>query len=196
MVTYGAYKLGAFDKFKGTGKNAVKGVLSDPAPTGKTSKNSVADIVKGVNPTKSTTNCRASSIATVLRLKGINAEALNITGGSHSDAVKTCFKGARVAEMYNPTKEKIDSHILKKFGEGASGMLSAGYKTPLGTKTYHATAWRVKNGIVEHIDGQKELVDCAEYFKYLATDTEASISRLDNLEINYEGLSKFVKIRK
>lgn len=195
LVTYGAYKLGAFDKFKGTGKNAVKGMLSDPAPAGKSSKNSLAHVIKGVNPTKSITNCRASSIATVLRLKGINAEALDITGGSHSDAVRTCFKGARVTEMYNPTKEKIDSRILKKFGEGASGIMSAGYDTPRG-KMHHATAWRVKDGIVNYIDGQKGLADCSEYFKHLASDTEAQISRLDNLEIDYDGLSKFVKIRK
>ena len=195
LVAYGAYKLGAFDKFKKSGKYVVDGMMDEIASETKT-KSPLSEIIKGVNPTKSTTNCRAASIATVLRLKGINAEALDIDGGSHSDAVKSCFKGARVMEMYSPTKDRIDSRILKKYGEGASGILSAGYKTPLGKMSYHATAWRVKNGIVEHMDGQKELVDCTKYFTRLDLNTEASITRLDNLEIDYEGLSKFVKIRK
>lgn len=195
LVAYGGYKLsksGALDKYVQRGKSLLGNTIPKPQSS---KKASISDAIKNINPTKSKTNCRACSIASALNLKGIKAEALDVKGGSLSDAVKSCFKGARVSEMYEPSKQRMDSYILKKFGEGASGVADATFKTPRGD-FFHAFTWTVKDGKVNYIDSQSGLADCSRYFDFLNPDGEAHISRLDNLEIDYEGLSKFVKIRK
>ena len=193
LATYGGIKLaksGKLAKAADAGKNAVKGLLSKEADS---SPKPVKEWIENVNPTGSDTNCRAASMSTVLRLKGINAEALDVPGGSLSDAVHTCFKNAKVSEMYNPTKERIDRMILKN-GEGSSGVLAATFHAAFADSA-HAIAWQVKDGTVKYMDGQKGLEDCSYYFNYLSSNFSAEIARLDNLELA-DGISKFVKIRK
>ena len=194
LATYGGTKLaksGRLTKTADAGKNAVKGLLSKEADS---SPKSVKEWIKDINPTGSDTNCRAASMATVLRLKGIKAEAMDVPGGSISDAVNTCFKDAKVIEMYTPTKERIEHHILKKYGEGASGILGAVFHGTF-TDQAHAITWQVKNGTVKYIDGQIGLEDCSKYFTRLSSDFTAEIARLDNLELA-DGISKYIKIRK
>lgn len=193
LVTYGAYKLGAFDKFKRSGESAAKKIIEETDAPKKTAK-SVSDILKNVNPTGSNTNCRACSIATSLKLRGIDAEALDIPSGSLSDAVKSCFKNARVSEMYDPTKERVNSYILKKFGEGSQGAMSAEFNLPTG-KFQHAFNWVVKDGTVQFMDGQQGLSDFSKYLEYLSPDKSVEIARLDNLEIDPENIGRFIKRR-
>lgn len=194
LATYGGIKLaksGKLAKAADAGKNAVKGLLSKEADS---SPKPVKEWIENVNPTGSKTNCRAASMSTVLRLKGIKAEALDVPGGSLSDAVHTCFKNAKVTDMNYPTKERIDHYILKKHGEGASGVLAATFHGVREDQS-HAIAWQIKDGVVKYIDGQKGLEDCSYYFNYLSSDFSAEIARLDNLELA-DGISKFIKIRK
>lgn len=194
LATYGGIKLaksGKLTKAADAGKNAVKGLLSKEADS---SPKPVKEWIKDINPTGSHTNCRAASMSTVLRLKGIKAEALDVPGGTMSDAVNSCFKNAKVSEMYSPTKEKIDRYILKRYGEDASGVLGATFHGAREDQA-HAIAWQIKDGVVKYMDGQKGLEDCSYYFNHLSSDISAEIARLDNLELA-DGVSKFIRIRK
>lgn len=155
-----------------------------------------AEAVKNVNPSGSGTNCRACSIASILRMRGMDVEALgSVQGGQLRDAVEECFKGANVAEIYSPSKERISNYILKRYGEGSSGAMSARYRTPAGKPYEHAISWAVENGSLSFFDGQKKLSDAGRYLDLLASDGSAEIARLDNLELNPEGLKKYVKGR-
>ena len=192
LVTYGAYKLGAFDKVQTYGEEAVNGILEKASKTV-----TVKDAVKHVNPTHSKTNCRACSIASVLNLMGYKAEARNVSGGRLVDAVSKCFKGSKTVEVYSPTKDKVDSYILKKFGEGAKGVMAATYDAGgnAGVAFAHATSWAVENGQVKWFDGQKGMADCSKYFDMLRKTGMAQIARLDNLEIDFDSIGEFVKLR-
>lgn len=192
LVAYGAYKLGAFERFKKPGVARVKGLLESSNPD---MKRSVSDLLKQVNPSGSKTNCRACSIASSLRLKGIDAQALDIKGGSFSDVIKGSFKGANVIEMYNPNKDSVTNHILKKFGEGSHGAISGQFAMP-NERYDHAFNWIVKDGKVNFFDGQKSLEDCSRYLDFLSSDKSLEMARLDNLEIDPEGIRKFVKFRR
>lgn len=210
LVTYGAYKLGAFDRFKSSGVKAVNNIMGTPslkidpkkatqvkAPSA-VSKPKIGDIgsaLKGANPSGSKTNCRACSMAFSLRMRGIDAEALgNVQGGSLSDAIKSSFKNARVSEMYDPTKEKVNRYILRKFEEGSHGVMSGELKSPMGT-FQHAFNWVVKDGAVQYVDGQNGMTDASRYLDWLSSNKSVEISRLDNLEIDTDGLDRFVKRR-
>lgn len=158
-------------------------------------KETIREAVTKVNPSGAQTNCRACSIASILRMRGIDVEALgSVQGGSLREAVEESFKNAKVAEMYSPSKERITNYILKRCGEGSSGVMSARYNTPKG-KFEHAISWVVKDGVVSFFDGQKSLTDCSKYLDVLATDGSAEIARLDNLGLNLEGIKKYVKGR-
>lgn len=111
------------------------------------------------------------------------------------EAVEESFKGAKVAEIYSPSKERITNYILKRCGEGSSGVMSARYKMPKGEIYEHATSWAVKNGVVSFFDGQKGLIDFSKYLNSLTPDGSAEISRLDNLEIDVDGIKKYIKGR-
>lgn len=201
LVTYGAYKLGAFEKFKKTGMDAVKGVLEDaidPATGFKLQKepsNSMFSAIKNVNSSGSNTNCRACSIASILRTKGLDVEARgDVTGGSLASAVNKCFKNAKVSEMYAPNKTRVTNYITKRFEEGSSGAMSAEFNLPTG-KFQHAINWAVKDGKVSFMDGQKGVEDFSKYLDFLSPDNSAEIVRLDNLEIDPDGIKEFIKNR-
>lgn len=201
LVTYGAYKLGAFEKFKKTGMDAVKGVLEDAIDpnTGfklqKEPSNSMFSAIKNVNSSGSNTNCRACSIASILRIKGLDVEARgDVAGGSLASAVNKCFKNAKVSEMYAPNKTRVTNYITKRFEEGSSGAMSAEFNLPTG-KFQHAINWAVKDGKVSFMDGQKGVEDFSKYLDFLSPDKSAEIVRLDNLEIDPDGIKEFIKNR-
>lgn len=156
-------------------------------------KETIHEAVTKVNPSGANTNCRACSIASVLRMLGMDVEALgSVQGGSLREAVEESFKGAKVAEIYSPSKERITNYILNRCGEGSSGVMSARYNTPTG-KFEHAISWAVKDGVLSFFDGQKRLTDCSKYLDLLAPDGSAEIARLDNLELNLDGIKKYIK---
>lgn len=195
LAVYGAYKLGAFDRLKKNGLEPFidMGVEID-LPAKKTGGISIADAIKNVNPTNSKTNCRATAMATVLRMKGVDCEALDVQGGSLSDAVKTCFKNARVTEMYSPSKDSVNSYILKKFPEGSSGVMSATYRMH-GSDWQHAITWAVRDSKVLYADGQQGVSDFSRFLSAISPNNSAEISRIDDLEIDPEGIKKFIRMR-
>lgn len=225
LATYGGYKLyksgkldGLIEKGKGTvdklladknianqkvagfsdfPKYTVKAAVQVDSSTGFKlgAKETVSEVVTKVNSSGSMTNCRACSIANILRMRGLDVEAIgDVQGGSLREAVEESFKDAKVAEIYSPSKERITNYILKRCGEGSSGVMSARYNTPAG-KFEHAISWAVKDGVLSFFDGQKRLTDCSKYLDLLAPDGSAEIARLDNLELNLDDIKKYIKQR-
>lgn len=226
LAAYGTYKLkqsGKLDPLIEKSKQTVKRLLGDDSvnnqnvsgfldadstvkPAAKQitkdgfksldRKETIREAVTKVNPSGGNTNCRACSIAAVLRMRGMDVEALgSVQGGSLREAVTDCFKDAKVTEIYSPSRERITNYILKRCGEGSSGVMSARYRMPNGMLSEHAISWAVKNGAVSFFDGQKSLVDCSKYLDLLTPDGSAEIARLDNLEIESENIKKYIKSR-
>lgn len=193
LVAYGAYKLGAFDRFTQSGKTAVDNTLGSDQVKKKVK--TVSQVVGSVNPSGSRTNCRACAIATSLGLKGLDVEALNIKGGSLSDAVNSSFKNAKVVEMHSPNKSRVTNYILRKFEEGSQGVIAGELKTPDGGVFQHAFNWAVKNGEVRFMDGQSGSTDVSKYLDMLTSNKSVEMARLDNLDVNWEGISNFIKRR-
>ncbi len=156
-------------------------------------KETIREAVTKVNPSKSRTNCRACSIASVLRTLGMDVEAIgSVQGGTLREAVEDCFKGAKVAEIYSPTKDRIMNFILKRCGEGSSGVMSARYQQ--GSRVMeHAISWAIKDGTLSFFDGQKGLADCSGYLDLLTSDGSSEIVRIDNLELDVDGAKKYIK---
>lgn len=171
---------------------SVQQVASDGFKT-LSHRETIHEAVTKVNPSGARTNCRACSIASVLRMRGMDVEALgSVQGGTLREAVEESFKGAKVAEIYSPSKERITNYILKRCGEGSSGVMAARYKMSTGIYE-HAISWAVKDGVLSFFDGQKGLADCSKYLNFLTPDGSAEIVRLDNLELNFDGIKKYIK---
>lgn len=96
--------------------------------------------------------------------------------------------------MNSPNKDRVVNFIQKRFEDGSYGAMAAQFNLPTG-KFQHAFNWAVKNGKVSFMDGQKGLEDFSKYLDFLSPDGLAEIVRLDNLEINLEGINEFVKSR-
>ena len=214
LAAYGTYRLaksGKLDPLIEKGKKltedilgrvgslkSVSGLDSDPAQKALGGfkslghKETIREAVTKVNPSGAQTNCRACSIASVLRMRGMDVEALgSVQGGSLREAIEESFKNAKVAEMYSPSKERITNYILKRCGEGSSGVMSARYNRR-GRAFEHAVSWVVKDGIVSFFDGQSGDADCSFYLNDLSNDGSAEIARLDNLELNLDGIRKYI----
>lgn len=185
------------NKYINTGKQAVKGMDFDSVTCLKkavTKFDNISHAIKGGNPTGSNTNCRACAINAVLRLTGHDTVALDIPGGSFSEAINKCFKGAKITEMYNPTKEKITNNILRKYQDGDIGAIQSTFVRK-GREMGHAYNWKIENGMVKFFDSQKELDNFSEYLNFLSPNKMTEIVKLSGLEINSDGIKEFVKNR-
>lgn len=212
VATYGAYKLGAFDNAKDRGMYFVNKVLGQGASTKVTGRvsvdpvsgfklkdraTSIAEDLRNVNPGKSNTNCRACSVATVLRtVKGLDVSAKSdVSGGYFADAINKCFKGAKVTEMNSPNKDRIINYISKRFQEGSSGAMATQFNLPTGVKFQHAFNWAVQNGKVNFLDGQTGSEDISRYLDFIDENGFAEIVRLDNLDLNLDTIREFIDDR-
>lgn len=195
LAVYGGYKLyksGNFDKIISKGTSVLK---TEGIDSPLNSKKSISKVIKDINPSKSRTNCRACAMASVFRLRGFNVDAMDVSGGKFSDAIESCFKGAKVSEMYNPSKEKVISYMSKKYKEGDYGAIAGTFKTVSGPMS-HAFNWIVKDGSVKFFDGQQSSNDCARYIDLLISNKSVEIAKLNDAEINIKNMYKFVKKRK
>ena len=187
------------NKYLGKGKQIVEGMdLDVDIETGfnklSSTPSSISQAIKGGNPTGSRTNCRACAVNAFMRLTGRDTVALDIPGGSFSDAINACFNGAKITEMYNPTKERITNNILRKYKEGDVGAIASTFRLR-GDDFEHAYNWKIEQGAVKFFDSQKELDDFSEYLNLLSPNKMTEIVKLSGLEINTEGVKNFIKNR-
>ena len=211
VAVYGAYKVGALDKFKTSGQNFVNDFLGDTMGQSvklgsidpvsgfklKNKVTSIAEDLKNVNPGKSNINCRACSVATFLRTaKGLDVSARSdISGGDFQEAINNCFKNAKVTEMNSPTKDRIINFISKHFQDGSSGAMATEFNLPTGAKFQHAFNWMVQNGKVKFLDGQIGSEDISKYLDYINEEGFAEIVKLNDLDLNLDSIREFIQDR-
>lgn len=98
--------------------------------------------------------------------------------------VENCFKGAKVmdgsAVKFGRSRQDAAEMLANKFGNNASGVVSVQWK---GNRGGHIFNWQIKDGVVKFFDGQSN------------KDDSLTIARLDNAEINFDAIKKYVENR-
>ena len=168
LATYGAYKLGAFDKFKASGKEAVQGLLESGNQSDFKKipqKESIESVVSKVNPTKSRNNCYNATMATAARLCGFDVVAKADTMSGQGMNVGSFWESVKQKPIYmtEPSVDRISRQIGKRFVEGDVGAVTVNwndaYKKRAGLasseKAAHVLNWVIKDGKVSFVDGQR-----------------------------------------
>ena len=145
-------------------------------------------------------NCTFCSIASYLRTKGYDVIAKD-TGGKQQmlgGVVENCFKGAKVidgsAVKFGKSPKDASERLVNKFGKNASGVCAVQLKTGGG----HAFNWTIKDGVVKFFDGQNNRDDSVVsslYWRMMNPNDSLTIARLDNAEINFDAIKKYVENR-
>ncbi len=166
---------------------------------------SLSDTLRKVNPLGSSeagdNNCTYCSIASFLRQSNQHLDVVaRGTGGQrqHLDAIlRDCFKKVDImtdpTECFGNTKEKAAQNMVKQFGNNASGVCAVGIK---GSPGGHAFNWKIENGTVAFFDGQKGVGDdfiSKVYFNMMDLSKEFVLARLDNCEVDLDGITTYVK---
>lgn len=213
LVAYGSYRLyksGKFDNLISKGKAALQG-SADGANIGgfstKKKPKTLEEAIKGLNRYRGvegkSANCTYCAVASELSFRGIDIEVKPSKGALLGGVIENSFKNAKVYDIGNPkfrTKEAIEKSILKRFPEGSRGAIAAAWNPkrlrPGASTTGHAFNWIVENGKVRFYDAQTEDLDVERYFKLLDPNQMMSYARLDNLEINFDGIKDYVTNKK
>ena len=145
-------------------------------------------------------NCTFCSIASYLRTKGYDVIAKD-TGGKQQmlgGVVENCFKGAKVidgsAVKFGKSPKDASEMLVNKFGKNASGVCAVQLKTGGG----HAFNWTIKDGVVKFFDRQNNRDDSVVsslYWRMMNPNDSLTIARLDNAEINFDAIKKYVENR-
>ena len=163
---------------------------------------SLSETLKNVNPNRGNpdynNNCTLCSIASFFRQQGLDVKA-GKTGGEGQilgGIVEECFKGAKVldgsAVKFGRSRQDAAEMLLKRFGNNAEGVCGVQWKNGGG----HAFNWKIKDGIVSFFDGQSGKTDvyCSNvYWRLINSNGHLTIARLDNAEINYDGVKKLLE---
>ena len=172
---------------------------------------SLSDIIKNVNPNLGNNdyrnNCSACGIASFLRSKGYDVTAKS-TGGKQQilgGVIEECFKGAKVmdgsAVKFGRSRQDAAEMLVNKFGNNASGVVSVQWKKELtrnGQGGGHIFNWEIKDGVVKFFDGQNNRDDSVVsslYWRMMNPNDSLTIARLDNAEINFDAIKKYVENR-
>lgn len=172
---------------------------------------SLSDIIKNVNPNLGNNdyrnNCSACGIASFLRSKGYDVTAKS-TGGKQQilgGVIEECFKGAKVmdgsAVKFGCSRQDAAEMLANKFGNNASGVVSVQWKKELtrnGQGGGHIFNWEIKDGVVKFFDGQNNRDDSVVsslYWRMMNPNDSLTIARLDNAEINFDAIKKYVENR-
>ena len=212
LAAYGGYKLyqsGALDRFVDRGRMKVDSLLGSQktlhgdAPKLKTldTPEPLSDTLKKVNPLnglpEGENNCTCCGVASILRQRGFDVTALS-TGGEAQNlggVVEACFKNVKVldgsASKFGRSKEDAAEMLVKRYGDNASGVCGVTWRGGKG----HTFNWQIQNGVVTFFDAQKGRGDnsVGMYWKLIDPNGSLTLARLDNAELNFDGLSKYVK---
>lgn len=186
------------------------------------SETTIAKAVKNANPLhgkmEGRGNCVPSSLATYFNTKGLNAKAKSVNGKSANlgGVIEECFskpKNVTRSMVLDGTavkwgsKESASKMLINRYGDNASGVVgiqfNESYVKAVANRTGnmkldaedlsgHAFNWEIKNGVVSFFDGQKQLENCEQYFKWIDTNGSLTLARLDDLIPNWEALAKYV----
>lgn len=216
LATYGAYRLGKSGKFdkliskgrdftnKTLGKSNKNDVLADVGLKKLTRKEDITTAVSRVNSLKGTlegsNNCTMCSIATSLRMRGYDVEALGSgtqknVGQIVDMAFKNGHKAGRSFTLTNSEKSdpvgSVKKMLLSQYKKGGDGVITVQWPDGSG----HAFNWKITQGVVSFFDGQQNNVNVSDYFYKMDPNNLIQFARLDNLKINPEGIKKIVKSR-
>lgn len=168
---------------------------------------SISDVIKNANPHRGDTtfanNCSACGVASFLRSKGFDVIAKS-TGGKQQilgGVIEECFKGAKVmdgsAVKFGRSRQDAAEMLVNKFGNNASGVVSVQWKKDSPLKGGHIFNWDIKDGVVKFFDGQSGRDDSmvSGYWKFINPNDALTIARLDNAEIDFDAIKKYVENR-
>ena len=199
-------KIGVIHEYASTQKKATTNGIKKLAKA-----ENISEVIKNVNPhigdTAYKNNCSACGIASFLRSQGFDVTAKS-TGGKQQilgGVVEECFKGAKVidgsAVKFGRSRQDAAEMLVNKFGQNASGVVSVQWKkeyTANGRGGGHIFNWDIKDGVVKFFDGQANRDDStvsALYWKMMNPNDALTIARLDNAEINFDVIKKYVENR-
>lgn len=115
--------------------------------------------------------------------------------------VESCFKGAKVmdgsAVKFGRSRQDAAEMLVNKFGNNASGVVSVQWKKSSPLKGGHIFNWEIKDGVVKFFDGQNNRDDSkvSGYWNFINANDSLTIARLDNAEINFDAIKKYVENR-
>lgn len=213
-AAYGAYKLselGVVDKsanlsetIRKPASNAeefVQGLKKLSAPE------SLQDSLSLANPYRGTpegaNNCSVSAVAGFMRRNGFDVTAMT-TGGKQQilgGVIEDAFKGARVIDgsaiKFGRSPKDASEMLVNKFGQNASGCCSIQWKPGSPFVGGHAFNWEIKDGNVSFMDyqGNRDHATVTKYWQFINQNDSLTLARLDNAEINFENIKKYVKSR-
>lgn len=189
-------KIGAFSN----GEQTKDIFIVDPEnklPRGDTTGKLYSSLRKA-NPSNESDHCQQNSVAACLNYLGADvhtkAGAWSTTPGS---IVDKCFKGDFSHKVKEPnlvfdTSEKASDWIIKRLKpvEGSCGTISC--KTAVFDGDSHAIMWSMENGKIIFSDpwarianGHRVIDNASFYFGEYLTGEHPVVSRIDNLEINF-----------
>ncbi len=195
---FASKKLGLLpSKSINDGKEIVDEILSKSSINAKSIfKNLKAS---NINPSRNQENCVSCSAAVALNLKGVKAKALSSMPDHNVEKMaNSIFKNPKIATMYNPSKEKIESYILKHGEEGANGIVSSQFFLKKSNSNFgHAYNYIIQDGKVNFFDKQNEDLDMNLMMSLVNKLLPTQIIRTDNLELADNFLnSKYVDLIK
>lgn len=217
LVTYGGYKLaksGKLDALASIGRSKVDELLSKKAGNADSiaksinginklaSSESLSDTIKKANPhfgdVNYKNNCSACGIAGFLRRKGFDVTAKSTNGKMQNmgGVVEECFKNAKVfdgsAVKFGRSRKDAAEMLVKRFGNDAEGICSVQLKGGGG----HIFNWSIKDSIVSFYDAQQGLNDeqiSNSYWKIINPQGFLQLARLDDLEMDFDAIKRFVE---
>ena len=162
----------------------------------------IADVLKNTNPLRGTTtgdnNCSACGIAAFLRKCGYDVTAKG-TGGAKQNLggmVESCFKNAKVfdgsAVKFGRSRNDAAEMLVRRFGNNAEGVCNIQWK---GRPDGHVFNWVIKDGAVSFFDAQNgwdDAIVSKAFWGRIDPQGFLQLARLDGLELNLDGLKKFV----
>lgn len=169
-----------------------------------TNPEALSDTLRKVNPLRSSdagrNNCTYCALASFLRQSDSHLDVIaRSTGGQPqylASILRDSFKKVDIitdpTECFGNTKEEAAKNLIKQFGNNASGVLGVGLKNRSGG---HAFNWEIKDGIVSFFDGQKGFGNniVSKYFDIIDLSKDFVLARLDNCEVDLDGITTYVK---
>lgn len=203
VVSYEAYKHGAFDRLADKGKEYLYGDadgilkrVSTPIPPSETLAN--VNPLRGAEEGKN--NCTSCAVASALQqIFGVRATAIS-TGGKMQNIggiIEDCFKGAKVIDgsaTSFTSREKASALLVKKFGDNAEGVCGVPFRGGGG----HAFNFKIADGVVSFYDGQNGYDDSNPMIERILHLVDPNggltIARLDNAEPIPEKIARYVHL--